>query len=97
MQTSLVSFSYMEEDAKGSYESPAQLTLAQGSQGCCAEVLSHPHQTAGTAVCLHLVSLAMKPEWERHLRVLLPFLFRFFFKERGLLHMLKQKHFLLNP
>lgn len=38
VQTSQVSFSFMEEDTKSCWESPAQLTLAQGSKS--AEVLS---------------------------------------------------------
>lgn len=76
VQTSQVSFSFVEEDAKSCWESPAQLILAQGSKGAVLR-LSHLHQTAGTAEWI-LSVWHMKPEWKRHLRMLLLFLFCYF-------------------
>lgn len=83
VQTSQVSFSYVEEDAKGSWESAAQLTLAQGSKGA---VLRFCHtcirQQGLLSICIFWV-WQMKPEWERHLRVLLLFLFWFTLKRES--------------
>lgn len=70
VQTSQVSFSFMEEDAKSCWESPAQLTWEQGSKGAVLRFCHIRTRHQGLpSVCILWV-WQMKPQWERHLKVL---------------------------
>lgn len=82
---------------QGQLRERSSADISTGQQGCCAKVLPHLHQTAGTAEYLYLVSLADEARVGEAPQGAFAFFVLIYFKERELLHMLKQQHCLLNP